>query len=66
MPSSKGTNKRAVLVAGAVWIDEYLDITRRFTGAQAIADEERNCVSHFEREWLNPVAIGAIGFYFFW
>jgi len=53
-------------VARAVRIDEQLDITRRFTGAQAIADEERDRVSHFERERLNPVAIGTIGFYFFW
>ena len=53
-------------MARAVWIDEQLDITGRFTGAQAIADEERDRGSHFERECLNPVAIGTIGFYFFW
>jgi len=49
-----------------VRIEEHLDVTWRCTGAQAIADEERDLVFHFERERLNPVAIGTIGFHFLW
>jgi hypothetical protein len=54
-----------VLVVRIVRIEEHLDITRRFIGAQAVADEERDRVSHFVRERLNPVAIRTIGLYFF-
>jgi len=62
----KKPNKRDVLVARAVGIEEHLDISRGFTGAQAIADKERDRVSHFVRKRLDPVAIGTIGFHFFW
>jgi hypothetical protein len=36
----------------------------RFTGAEAIADEERDPVPHFERKRFDPVAIGMVFLYF--
>lgn len=63
MLNPKESHKGDLRVIVVVRIEEHLDVTRGCTGAQAIANEERDGVSDFERKGLNPVAIRTVGLY---